>query len=96
MAHFLLQAPQLWKSLLVSRQRLPQRVWPCGQTHLPFWQSRPGAQELPQEPQLRVSLWRGTHWLLQQARPWLVGQQREPQILASLPQLREQAPPTQF
>jgi hypothetical protein len=47
--------PQCALESVRSAQVPPQSVWPVGQLHAPIRQMRPGAQALPQVPQLEES-----------------------------------------
>jgi hypothetical protein len=74
-AHALPQPPQLRGSLVVSLQPVAQHVWPklhvgppsqpIGGWQLPPTHAEPGAQALPQPPQLRTSLVVSLHPVMQ-------------------------------
>jgi hypothetical protein len=58
--HALPQAPQLAVSVWVSRQAVPQSVWPAGQAQRPATQLWPRPQTRAHAPQLVLSPWVST------------------------------------
>ena len=62
------RVPQLF-TLVLSTQAVPQRCLPSGQAQLPETQFSPGAQAMPQPPQLLLSRLVSTQAPLQRRSP---------------------------
>jgi hypothetical protein len=67
--HFVPQAPQFWKSVCVSKQVVPQSVFPTSQPQLPARHAWLLGQAIPQPPQFAASLFVSMHLPLQSVRP---------------------------
>jgi hypothetical protein len=85
--HWLLHAPQLFGSLVMSTHcplaPLPQSVWPVGQMQVPLWQTSLDRQALPHPPQLPWSVIGSTHVAVTPVPHWM--EPAAPQAVHALP-----------